>query len=105
MGFFGGEGYVTRNLLSYYFCSEKRKWRRIRIAVLWFKPRPIDTAAIQTGWRSCLEPFPLETKRAQLIAQQVRRSFAAPPAAVCLFAHVGHPVEKRPGRDHDRLCF
>src|SRR5689334_4149939 len=100
MCFFGSKGDVTGDLLTYYLCSKERKWRRLRIAMLWLEPRPLNGPAIQPRGSAGLQSLPLQAERAQLIAQQVRRCFAAATATVRLFADVREPVEKR-SRGHD----
>src|SRR5204863_4561283 len=70
MGLFCCVGDVTGNLLTYYFCSEKRKGRGFSIAMLRFEARPVDGAAIQPRRGPSLETLPLQPESSELIAQQ-----------------------------------
>src|ERR1700733_531559 len=105
MRFLGSEGDVTRDLLTYYLCSKKGEWRRLRIPVLRLEPGPLNRATVQARRSTRFQPLPVQTQPAKLIAQQVRGRFTAPPATIRLLADVRKPVEERSRRDHDRFCF
>src|ERR1700676_5495803 len=71
------------------------------VAVLLLEARPIDRPPIKARRGACLEAGAIQAQRPQLIAKQLRWSFAIPPATVGLLADMRQPIEEGPGsNDH-----
>src|SRR5579875_2001180 len=62
--FFGWIRQKTSNLLAVYPIREEGKRRRVRIAVLRLKTRPVNGAAIEPRWRARLQALPFQAERA-----------------------------------------
>jgi hypothetical protein len=68
-------------------------------------PDPLlEVDALRGQPRRCsgLQPAPSQTERFQRFAEPAVRRFSQPPGCMLLWSNVDQPVQKRPGRNHER---
>ena len=87
---------VMRNALG-----AKAERRRIDVARLLGKARPVDAASVEARRSSGLEPASAQAELLQSLAQQNGVGFARTSRRVLLLAAVNQAVEKCSGRDDD----
>src|SRR5713226_7330996 len=80
--------YITTHLLPFNLFCQERKRRGHGVALLSFKTRPIDGAAIQTWRRPRFQARPGKSKSSQLVSEQVRRCFTVTATAILHLANV-----------------
>src|SRR5579859_164377 len=97
------EGDVTRHLLLLDFFGAKTERRRVGIARLQLKARPVNRAPIEARGRAGLEPASAQAQQLKRFAQQLRGRLTRAPGRIGLLAAVNQSVEECSRGDDDSL--
>src|SRR6267378_7699602 len=81
----------------------KAKWRRIQIARLPLKARPVNRPPVKPRRRPRLKPASPQPQLLKRFAQQNRRRFSRTSRRILLLPAMNQPVKKSPCSNNDRV--